>query len=90
MADTERPGSAGESARGPDRSAGVTRLFWAAIVVCAVLAPLDFFYHKHAELGFNGSFGFYGWYGFVCCGLAGLAARELGRLLKRDEDYYDR
>ena len=90
MADTERPGSPGERERRPDRPAGVARLFWAAIVVCAVLASLDLFYHKHAEPGFSGSFGFYGWYGFVCCVFAGLAARELRKLLKRDEDYYDR
>ena len=90
MADTEHPRPAGEREYWLDRSANVTKVFWAVVAVCGVLALLDFFYHKHAELGFDGSFGFHGWYGFVCCVFLVLAAKELRKLLKRDEDYYDR
>ena len=88
MAESRRP--EGEREYWLDRPGSVTKVFWAVVGVCAALGLLDFFYHKHAELGFDGSFGFHGWYGFVCCVFLVLAAKELRKLLKRDEDYYDR
>lgn len=33
-------------------------------------------------------FGFYGWFGFLSCVLLVLAAKQLRRWLRRDEDYY--
>ena len=58
--------------------------------VCAVLLLADLFYDKHAHYGFEDWFGFYGIYGFVVCVLLSLAARELRRFVKRDEEYYAR
>jgi Na+/melibiose symporter-like transporter len=58
--------------------------------VCAVLLIADLFYDKHAHYGFEDWFGFYGIYGFVGCVLLVLSAKALRRLVKRDEDYYDR
>ena len=88
MAESRRP--EGEREYWLDRPGSVTKVFWAVVGACAALGLLDFFYHKHAELGFDGSFGFHGWYGFVCCVFLVLAAKELRKLLKRDEDHYDR
>ena len=46
-------------------------------------------YHKHVHYPFEKWFGFYAFYGyFLSVGLV-LAARELRKLLSRDEDYYD-
>ena len=49
----------------------------------------DFFYHKHTHYGFQGIYGFDAFYGFVSCVLLVLAAKQLRKLLMRDEDYYD-
>ena len=43
----------------------------------------------HAESEIELYFGFYGIYGFVCCVFLVLAAKELRKLLMRDEDYYE-
>jgi len=61
---------------------------WLA-VVCALLLVADLFYDKHAHYGFEDWFGFYGIYGFVGCVILVLAAKELRRLVMRDEDYYE-
>jgi hypothetical protein len=45
--------------------------------------------HKHEYFGIDGSFGFSAWYGFITCAAMVVAAKILGYLLKRGEDYYD-
>ncbi len=45
---------------------------------------------RHAERGWEGWPGFYPIYGFVACVLLVLIAKELRKILMRDEDYYDR
>ena len=75
----------------------VLRVLFAA---CAVLFLLDFaslFLHwmgagelRHAETWWEGLPGFYAIYGFVACVLLVLAAKQMRKLLMRDEDYYDR
>ena len=90
MAETDHPPPAGEKEYWLDRSASVTMVFRAVVAVCAALLLLDFLYVKHAEFKMEYLFGFYGWYGFVACVFLVLAAKELRKLLKRREDYYDR
>jgi hypothetical protein len=48
----------------------------------------DFFYHKHVNFAFEHWFGFFAWYGFVCCVALVLLAKQIRKLVKRDEDYY--
>jgi hypothetical protein len=69
------------------RAAAVT--YRALVVVCAALAALDFTYHKHVHYGFEDWYGFYGAYGFIACVSLVLVAKELRKVVKRDEDYYD-
>lgn len=73
-----------------DRPRSIDLVYRAVVAVCALLLSLDFFYVKHTELEIERHFGFYGIYGFVCCVFLVLAAKEVRKLLKRDEDYYDR
>lgn len=73
-----------------DKPGSVDRVYWSVVVVCAVLILLDLFYVKHAEFEVEHYFGFYGIYGFVSCVFLVLAAKQIRKLLKRDEDYYDR
>ncbi|MDQ2694660.1 MAG: hypothetical protein M3Z21_04640 [Pseudomonadota bacterium] len=64
-------------------------IFHALVLVCAALLAVDFGLHRHAHFGFEGWPGFYAGYGFLCgVGLV-LAAKELRKVLKRPEDYYD-
>ncbi len=73
-----------------DDRRNVAKIFWGVVAVCALLLLADFFYDKHAKFALEGVFGFYGIFGFVCCVFLVLAAKELRKLLKRPEDYYDR
>ena len=45
---------------------------------------------RHAERSWEGWPGFYAIYGFVACVALVLIAKELRKILMRDEDYYDR
>ena len=45
---------------------------------------------RHAERGWEGWPGFYPMYGFVACVALVLVAKQLRKILMRDEDYYDR
>ena len=68
----------------------VHKLFWALVAVCALLFVSDAFYEKHVIFPFEKWFGFFGLFGFFLSFALVLTARELRKLLKRDEDYYDR
>jgi len=54
----------------------------AAGVVLIVL--LEFLVGGYSEYGF----GFYAWFGFGSCAVLIVAALALGKVLKRDDDYY--
>lgn len=71
----------------PENVKRLLRLFYASLVV---LVLLDFFVHKHAEFPWEGQFGFFATYGFVSCVALIFIAKGLRRLIRRDEDYYDR
>jgi hypothetical protein len=45
---------------------------------------------RHAETAWEGLPGFYAIFGFVACVALVLAAKQMRKLLMRDEDYYDR
>jgi hypothetical protein len=59
-------------------------------MIGALLVLADLVVHRHAEIGFDGWFNFYGLYGFVACIALVLAAKLLRRVVMRREDYYDR
>ena len=73
-----------------DDIGNVHKLFWALVAVCAMLFTADAFYEKHAVFEFEHWFGFFGLFGFFLSFALVLTARELRKILKRDEDYYDR
>ena len=66
------------------------RIYWVVIAVCALLFLADAFYNKHTIFEFEGWFGFFGLFGFSVSFALVLAAREMRKILMRDEDYYDR
>ncbi len=72
-----------------DEPRNVSRVFHALVAVCALLFAAEFFYTKHADTAVGGWLGFDAIFGFTACVGLVLAAKQLRRLVKHDEDYYD-
>lgn len=72
-----------------DDPGNVTRIFYAIIAICVLLFAADLFYEKHPHFDFEGWFGFYAIFGFFAYAGIVLSAKQLRKLIKRDEDYYD-
>jgi membrane protein YdbS with pleckstrin-like domain len=73
-----------------DKPENVRRLLRTLYLACALLLAADLFVHRHVEHGWESLWGFYAVYGFAACVLLVLLAKQLRKLLKRGEDYYDR
>lgn len=73
-----------------DDKRNVDRLVYLLYVACALLFIVDFFYVKKVHFAFESWIGFYGWYGFCAYVFIVLSAKGWRRLVKRDEDYYER
>jgi hypothetical protein len=66
------------------------KILWIVFIGILSLTILsELLIHKHEYFGIDGSFGFSGWYGFITCVAMVVAAKLLGYILKRKEDYYD-
>lgn len=57
--------------------------------ICALLFAVDFIHHRHAIHSWEDIFGFYALYGFFGCVVLVLVAKEMRKILMRDEDYYE-
>lgn len=66
------------------------KVFYGLVVACALSVVADFFYDKKGYFPFEEWFGFHAVFGFLACVVLILAAKQLRRLVRRDEDYYDR
>lgn len=64
----------------------VLKIFYA---LCAGLLLIDFVYHRHVTHSWEGLWGFYGVFGFVACVVLVLVAKEMRKVLMRDENYYE-
>jgi len=58
------------------------------VAICAGLILVDLVIDRHEYLDFANSTGFYAFWGFAAFALAVLSGWPLGKLLRRDEDYY--
>ena len=72
-----------------DKPENVRRLLWILYLACALLVALDLFIHRHVIHTWESLWGFYGFYGFAACVALVLIAKQLRKILKRPEDYYD-
>jgi len=72
-----------------DDPKNIKRLLYALYVACALSVLAEFFIHRHVEHPWERVFGFYAIYGFVAIVVLVLVAKELRRLVRRKEDYYD-
>lgn len=72
-----------------DDRRNVDKVFWGLCWACALLMLPDFFIHKHANFSWEAWLGFYGIYGFLSCFGLVLVAKQIRKILKRREKYYD-
>ena len=73
-----------------DNPRNVKLTIYCLVAVCVVSLLADFFVHRHVVHPWEEMFGFYGFYGFGACVVLVLIAKELRKVLMREEDYYDR
>lgn len=73
-----------------DKPANRQRIRWLLYGACAGLVVVDFIVHRHISTAVERAPAFYALYGFVALVGVVLAAKGLRRLVKRDEEYYDR
>lgn len=64
----------------------ILRVFYA---ICALLLLVDLVYHRHVTHPWEALFGFHAFYGLGACVLLVLVAREMRKILMREEDYYE-
>ena len=72
-----------------DEPRNVTRLVIGLYVLCGLAVLADLFYRKHPFFEVENWFGFYAGSGFLGSVTLVLTAKQLRRLLRRDEDYYE-
>ena len=89
MTDPTSPADRPERQYWLDNRRNVDKIFYGLVLICAGLFLADFFYHKHVNFKFENWFGFFAWYSFVYCIVLVLLAKQMRKLLKRGEDYYD-
>jgi hypothetical protein len=73
-----------------DRPENVRKLYLALWAFGLAWVVPDFFLHKHEDVEFAVTPGFYAFFGFLACVALVLMAKILRRILMRPEDYYDR
>ncbi len=72
-----------------DNPRNVKRVIRSLYAICAVIFGLDFFVQRNVEHPWESVFGFYAFFGFLFCIFLVLAAKEMRKVVRRDEDYYD-
>jgi len=87
------PTPPGEKRHVWDDPANVRRLIRWFLASCVVVALVDLFVDRHSpfeggELSLEGTPFFYAWYGFVACVVLVLVAKQMRRVVMRDESYY--
>jgi membrane protein YdbS with pleckstrin-like domain len=72
-----------------DKPENVKRFLWLLYLACALILAADLFMQRHVEHTWESLWGFYALYGFVACVSLVLLAKQLRKILKRPEGYYD-
>ncbi|WP_102144968.1 hypothetical protein [Mycobacterium hubeiense] len=72
-----------------DEPHNVTRIVYGLFAMCTVALVADLFYTKHPYFDVERLPGFYAVYGFVVSLTLVLTAKQLRKLLRRNEDYYE-
>jgi len=70
----------------PSNLKRVLKLFY---IACGGLLLVDVVYHRHVTHAWENLWGFYAIFGFVACVVLVLGAKEMRKVLMRDESYYE-
>ena len=72
-----------------DNPKNVKLLIRALYACCFILFAMDLIIHRHIYHPWEEFIGFYAFYGCLACVVLVLLAREMRKVVMRDEDYYD-
>jgi len=72
-----------------DNPKNIQMIFRGLYALAAGLFLVDFFIHRHVVHPWERLWGFYPIYGFLSIVLLVLVAKQLRKVVMRDEDYYD-
>lgn len=72
-----------------DNPKNVKLLINALYACCLILFAMDLIIHRHIYHSWEEFTGFYAFYGCLACVVLVLLAREMRKVVMRDEDYYD-
>lgn len=67
----------------------IQNLWIGGIILLVVLVLADLLITPHPYFNIDGTFGFYAWYGFFSCAFMVMGAKVFGKLVKRDDTYYE-
>ena len=83
-----RPGSA-TTEHWLRRPETIRRLWIGGLFALAGLVAVEVWVYTHGYFGIDGLFAFNAWFGFVSCVAMIFISNGLGKLLKREDTYYD-
>lgn len=63
-------------------------IFYGLAILSVVLIVIDLMMSRHDKVDFASNYGFYAFYGFAAFSFVVLMGHPLGKLLRRDENYY--
>ena len=63
-------------------------ILWVLFLACGFLFITDFIFHRHVEHPWEVLWGFYAVFGFVSCVALVLVAKQIRKILMRQENYY--
>ena len=72
-----------------DNPRNVKLVIYAMVVLCVIAFGLDAVIHRHVDHPWEALPLFYCLYGFAACVILVLIAKEMRKVLMRDEEYYD-
>lgn len=72
-----------------DKPENVSRLLNGFYAICGILFLLDFVITRKTYHPWEWFWGFYALYGFIACVVLVIIAKEMRKVLMREEDYYD-
>ena len=73
-----------------DKPENVSKILKVFYGICIALVVVDFIVHRHVYHDWENIPAFYAIYGFVGCVVLVLIAKEMRKVLMREEDYYDK
>lgn len=71
------------------RPSTIRGLWWGGGIMLVLVTLGDLVIHRHAPVPLAATFGFASWFGFAACAAMVFAAKVLGWVLKRRDDYYE-